>query len=230
MDRLQRISAYSQNMGMAMDPQMFSGAGLVLPLGFRNRWQIECLDRGALVAELDRRHGGWHQQWSNPFKAALALGLIRSELDTLKWRDDIDNIYVNTGLNDVLDKFWKGSAYTAVHYVGLTDGTPTVVAGDTSASHAGWVEVLAYGDSGETRPVLTLGSVASQSVDNSGSKAVFDINANGTTVGGAFLSTNQVMGGTLGTLIAAGAFTGGDKTLDNGDTLNVTVTLTASSS
>lgn len=52
----------------------------------------------------------------------------------VKWRDSFENIVVNTGLDDVLDKYWKGSAYSALHYVGLTDGTPTVAAADTMAA------------------------------------------------------------------------------------------------
>lgn len=143
----------------------------------------------------------------------------------LKWVERITNIVVNVGLDDVLDKYFKGSTYTAAHYVGLTDGTPTVAAGDTMASHAGWVEVVAYTEA--NRPDLTLGTVASQSVDNSSNKATFSINANGTTVGGAFVTTNNTKSGTTGTLYGAAAFTGGDKSVDNGDTLNVTVTLTA---
>lgn len=148
----------------------------------------------------------------------------------LKWSDGFENIVVNTGLNDVLDKYYKGSGYTAAFFVGLTDGTPTVAAGDTMASHAGWAEVTAYADSSPiVRPTLTLGTVASQSVDNSASKASYSITGTA-TVGGGFITTSNVVGGTAGTLISAGAFTGGDKSVTNGDTLNVTVTLTASSS
>jgi len=93
------------------------------------------------------------------------------------------------------------------------------------ASHAGWAEVVAYDEA--TREVLTLGSVATQSVDNSASKASYAINADTTTVGGAFITTNSTKSGSTGTLYGVGAFTGGDKAVDDGDTLNVTVTLTA---
>ncbi len=142
----------------------------------------------------------------------------------LKWAEQIHNLVVNTGLDDILQEYYKGSAYTASHFVGLTDGTPTVAAGDTMASHVGWVEVTAYSEG--ARQAFTPGSVASQSVDNSASKAVFSIDTNSTTIGGAFLSTDATKGGTSGILISAGAFTGGDKSADNGDTLNVTVTAT----
>lgn len=145
----------------------------------------------------------------------------------LKWAEEADNLVTNAGLDDVLDKYLKGSSYTAAWYVGLTDGTPTVAAGDTMASHAGWTEVTAYSEA--TREVLTLGTVASQSVDNSASRASFSINADSTTIGGAYLTTDNTKGGTTGTLYSVVAFTAGDKSLDNGDTLNVTVTCTMAS-
>ena len=143
---------------------------------------------------------------------------------TVKWVEEIHNLVTTEGLNDNLDKYLKGSAYTAAWYVGLTDGTPTTAAADTLASHAGWVEVTAYtGD----RQALTLGTVSAGSVDNSASKASFPITSDSTTIGGAFVAT--VATGTAGILYGVGAFTGGDKVADNGDTLNVTVTLTAAS-
>lgn len=145
----------------------------------------------------------------------------------LKWVHEITNIVVNVGLDDLLDKYLKGSSYTAAWYVGLTDGTPTPAAGDTMASHAGWSEVAAYDES--ARPALTLGTVSGQSVDNSASKASFSINADSTTIGGAFVASDDTKGGSGGTLYSVAAFQAADKGLDDGDTLNVTVTCTAAS-
>jgi hypothetical protein len=145
----------------------------------------------------------------------------------LKWVDTFPNLVVDEGLDDALDKYLKGSSYTAAHYCGLTDGTPTVAAGDTMASHAGWVEKTDYSEG--TREAMVWGAVSGKSVDNSASKASFSING-AVTVGGAFLSTNNTKGGSTGTLYGGGAFTGGDRTLASGDTMNVTVTASASSS
>jgi hypothetical protein len=139
----------------------------------------------------------------------------------LKWVDTAFNRVVNQGLDDVLDKYLKGSGYTASFFVGLTDGAPLGdAAGDTLASKA-WTEVTAYtGD----RKALVLGTVSGQSVNNESSKASFAING-AATIGGAFLAT--VATGTSGILYSVAAFTGGDKVLGDGDTLNVTVTCTA---
>lgn len=142
----------------------------------------------------------------------------------LKWVDEFDNIVVDVGLNDSLDKHLKGSGYTAAWYVGLTNSAPSPAAGDTMASHGGWVENQNYSEG--VRQTLTLGAVSGKSVDNSASKAVFSINA-GTTIGGCFVNTVNTKGGSTGTLYGAGAFTGGDRAVVSGDTLNVTVTCTA---
>lgn len=145
----------------------------------------------------------------------------------LKWSDEFDNLVVTEGLNDSLDKHFKASSYTAAWYVGLASASPNFAAGDTMASHSGWTEVTDY--SNATRPSLTLGSVSGGSVDNSANKAQFNINAT-VTVGGAFVTSNNTKGGTSGILYGGGAFSGGNRSVQNGDTLNVTVTLTASAS
>lgn len=146
----------------------------------------------------------------------------------LKWVDEFENLVVNAGLDDSLDKHLKGSGYTAAWYVLLMDGTPTVAAGDTQASHAGWTEVVAYDEA--DRQTLVLGAVSSQSVDNTASKAVFTISANDTTIGGAGITTTSTRGGSIDTFYGGGAFTAGDKTLDDDDTLTITVTCTAAAS
>ncbi|MBI5035558.1 MAG: hypothetical protein HZB51_34130 [Chloroflexi bacterium] len=144
----------------------------------------------------------------------------------LKWRDEFDNLVMTGGKNDVLDKYFKGSAYTAAWYVGLTGATPTFAAGDTMASHAGWTENSAdYSQA--TRPALTLGTPSAGSVDNSASKAVFSITGTA-SIGGAFIVTVSTKGGSTGTLYGGAAFAEGNRSVVNGDTLNVTVTLTVS--
>ena len=143
----------------------------------------------------------------------------------LKWRDGFDNLVVIAGLNDALDKHFKASAYTSAWYVGLASGTPTFALVDNMATHAGWAEVHDYSEA--SRQTLTLGTISSGSVDNSASKAVFSITGT-ITVGGAFLTTYQTKNVTSGTLYGGGAFAGGNRQVFAGDTLNCTLTLTAS--
>jgi hypothetical protein len=144
---------------------------------------------------------------------------------SIKWEDDIKNIVVNVGLNHLLDVTLSAATQITSWFLGLTDGTPTVAAADTMSSHAGWVEVQAYDEA--NRQAWTDAGASSQSISNSGSPAVFTVNANGTVIGGAFLTSSNTKGGTTGTLYAAGAFTAGDKDLDDNDTLTVTATFTA---
>ncbi len=141
-----------------------------------------------------------------------------------KWREEFDNLVVTEGLNDSLDKHFKASSYTAAWYVGLTGGSPSFAAGDTMSSHAGWTEVTSYSEA--SRPTLTLGTVSGGSVDNSANKATFTMNAS-YTVGGAFVVSNSTKGGTTGVLYGGGAFST-NRSGGSGDTISVTVTLTAS--
>lgn len=143
-----------------------------------------------------------------------------------KWFEEFNNLVVTEGLNWLLEKTFKGSSWTAAHYVGLTAGTPTFAAGNTMSSHAGWTEVTGYSEG--VRQTLTLGTVSGGSVSNTASKATFSINAT-VTVGGAFVTSDSTKGGSSGTLYGGGAFTG-DRSLISGDTLTVTITLTQTAS
>jgi len=143
----------------------------------------------------------------------------------LKWYEKVNNLVVTAGLNWLLEKTFKGSSYTAAHYVGLK-GSGTIAAADVMSSHAGWSEVADYDEA--TRPALTLGSVSAGSVDNSASKAVFTISGT-VTVAGAFVTTVNTKSGTLGTLYGAADFTAPRSLVDD-DTLNVQVTLTVAAS
>lgn len=140
-----------------------------------------------------------------------------------KWRDTIDNIVVNEGLDYILDAGLSGGTVDTSWFIGLTSASPTIAAGNTLASHAGWTEVTAYDEA--SRQAWVDGGVSGQSVSNAGTPAVFTINADTTDVGGAFLC--GVASGTSGILYAAGAFTAGNKSLDDNDTLEVTFTATA---
>ena len=139
----------------------------------------------------------------------------------VKWTDTIENLVVTVGKNDLLDKYFAGSAYTAAWYMGLVDGasTPTYAAGDTLASHAGWTESTAY--SGTDRATVAWNAASAGSKASTATS--FSINATA-TIAGALLTVTQVRATTTGVLYSAGSFSGGNRSVANGDTLNVTYT------
>lgn len=144
----------------------------------------------------------------------------------LKWKDTAKNKVVNEGLNHMLDVlFVSATSQVDPWYVGLTEGSPTPAAGDTLASHGGWTEENSYSEG--SRQTYT-DVRTNQTVSNAAAKASFSINANGQTIGGAFLCSAST--GTSGTLLCVAAFSGGNKSADSGDTLEVTYEFSAASS
>jgi len=142
----------------------------------------------------------------------------------LKWIEECKNLVVNVGLQHILDVIFSGGTAADPWYVGLTDGTPTVAAGDTMASHAGWAEVTAYDEATRQEWVEVR---SNQSMTNAASKAVFTISSAATVIGGGILCSLNNKGGSTGTIMSGVAFTGGDKTLDDDDVLNVTYVFSA---
>ncbi|MGD8327195.1 MAG: hypothetical protein PVF65_09780 [Sphingomonadales bacterium] len=143
-----------------------------------------------------------------------------------RWTERVRNLTTDAGIEEILDKFWRGSGYNAAHFVGLTAGDPAFSAMDTMAAHAGWSEADNYNGSG--RPSLNLGAVSGLSVSNDAGPAVFDVVSAG-TVGGAFVTTGPVKSGTSGVLIGGAAFIGGNRSVAAGDQIEITVNLSAAS-
>lgn len=142
----------------------------------------------------------------------------RDEYGKLKWEEEIDNLVTTAGKNDIIDKYFKGSAYTGAFYLGLA-GAGTKAVGDTLASHAGWAEVTPYSGN---RPAIAFGTTAAGS--NTATAVSIAINAT-QTVAGAFIGT--VNTGTAGILYSAADF-GASRSVLSGDTLNVTPTVSVS--
>jgi len=165
--------------------------------------------RGGDMAEVMAAHGTYQIE-------------CRDAQGNLKWTDKVENLVTTVGKNDLLDKYLAGSAYTAAWYLGLigsTSYTTGPAVGDTAASHGGWAEDTTYSNASRPTPSFNAAS--------GGSKATTatTFNVNGTaTIKGCFLISNATKGGTTGILFSAGLFSGGDKSVANGDTLNVTYT------
>ena len=163
---------------------------------------------------------------------AVAIGRFDIECigadGKVKWTSSVPNLVVNTGL-----AYMAGTALTNVTqitawYLGLygAGASNTPAAGDTMSSHAGWTEVVAYSNATRVSVTFVTATTANPSVaTNSASPAAFSINGTA-TVGGAFLTSGSAKSGTAGTLFSAADFSSpGDRSVINGDTLNVAYTL-----
>lgn len=149
----------------------------------------------------------------------------------LKWVAETPNLVVNEGLQYMAGTALTSTAQITTWYVGLygaaSSNNPS--ASDTMVTHAGWTEVTAYSEG--TRPAATFAAATNANpsvVTNTASKAVFTMNGS-TTVGGAFLTSNNTKGGSTGTLFSAADFQApGDRSVVSSDILNVTYTFSLS--
>jgi hypothetical protein len=146
----------------------------------------------------------------------------------LKWEDTAENGVTNAALNDILNVYLRGTTQTANFYIGLVDNASFTgfAAGDTMSSHSGWIESTAY--SNTNRVQWSPSAASSQAVVN-GTTCDFNMNATA-TIRGIFLSSDNTKSGTTGNLFATAAFSGGNQTVNSGDTLKVTYTVSAASS
>lgn len=163
---------------------------------------------------------------------AMARGVFTAECvgadGKVKWTDTFPNTVVTVGKNHMLDTDLAGSSYTVVGpYMGLISSTSfsAISAADTMTSHSGWLEAGNANTPTYTSPRKT----AAWSAASAGSKALsaalaFAITGTG-TIKGAFMvygtGALTTIDNTAGTLFSAGLFTGGDRAVINGDTVNV---------
>jgi hypothetical protein len=138
----------------------------------------------------------------------------------VKWEENEKNIIVTAGLNHILDTQFHASTQVTTWYIGLK-GAGTPIAADTMASHSSWTELTDY--SGD-RKEWTEGAASAGSMTN-GSSVDFSITGTA-TIAGAFLNTAAT--GTAGTLYGVVDFSS-SRAVISGDTLQVTVTVTAAS-
>jgi hypothetical protein len=154
--------------------------------------------------------------------------VCRNSEGRIRWRDIFANTVVTVGKNLMLDAALAGSAYTVVGpFMGLISSISfsAISAADTMTSHAGWLEAGATNNPTYTSPRKT----AAWSAASAGAKALsaalsFGILVAG-TIKGAFLvygtGALSTIDNTAGTLFSAGLFTGGDRAVLNGDTVQV---------
>lgn len=140
----------------------------------------------------------------------------------------MENLVMTGGKNDLLDKYFAGSAYTAAWFAGIVSSVSfsAYAAGDTMASHAGWTEAGATNapNYSGNRPAITFGAAAS-GVKASSSIPTVTFSASG-TVKGLFCTSVTTKDGTTGILYSAGNFTSGDAVVSNGYVMTMTFSVT----
>lgn len=173
----------------------------------------------------------WVERRAGLGEAAKAEGVFTIECvrrGLVIWRDTIKNTVVTVGKNLMLDTALAGSGYTVTGpYLSFISsvGFTAIAASDTMASHPGWLEAGNANAPQYTGPRKT----ALWSAASGGSKALssalsFAMTASGTIKGGFLVfgsGASATIDDTGGTLYSAGLFTGGDKTVSNGDLIGV---------
>jgi hypothetical protein len=164
-------------------------------------------------------------------EAAKATGKYTVECfdkdGNLKWKAETPNLVVNVGLQYMAGSALTSTTQITTWYLGLygAGASNTPAASDTMSSHIGWTENTTYSNANRPTATFVAATNANPSVvTNTASPATFNINGT-TTIGGAFLTSSNTKGGTTGTLFSAADFQApGDRSVVNGDTLNVTYT------
>src|SRR6266576_2318243 len=156
---------------------------------------------------------------------------------TIRWTDTVVNTVMTEGKNLALDTILAGSSYTVVGpFMGLISSTSftAIAAADTAAQING---TNGWKEAGSTNNPTYSGTrkTALYNSASAGSKALsaalsFAITSTGPDVcKGAFIvygsGAVSTINNTSGRLLSAGLFTGGDKTVSNGDTLNISWSL-----
>lgn len=164
-------------------------------------------------------------------ETASIRGVFTAELvgpdGVSKWTETFENTVVTVGKNSILDTVLGTGAIMGLIGSGAFSA---ISAADTMSSHAGWTE-CGLGNAPTytgNRPAAAW-SAASGGAKSLSSALSFAITSTG-TVKGAFIvfgvGASLTKDTTTGVLLSAGLFTGGDKAVANGDTLNVSYTLT----
>lgn len=152
------------------------------------------------------------------------------------------NDITNEGKNALFNVFFHGSTQITAWYIGLIDNTgysalaATDTYDDINQAANGWDEFTNYtdannSDNATTRPAWPEDAASGQSITNS-TVAIYDITASGTVkglfvVGGSTASQTKSDHEAGATLWSTALFGSGDVTVQSGDQLKVTYTVSA---
>lgn len=147
----------------------------------------------------------------------------------LKLATEETNLVPTAALNHILQTAYAGAAGVSTHYVGLFQGAYVPVASATSGDIG--TAITEFTDYDQvTRPVATF-EVPTTGVLNvlEANAAEYTVNADGSEITGAFLTSGGTKGSSTGTLMSIASF----STLaaaDAGDTVKVRYSLTLANS
>ena len=149
----------------------------------------------------------------------------------LLWEQTIDNVVCTVGKNLMLQTALTGSGYTVTGpYMGLISSVSysAVSASDTIASHAGWTEAGSTNAPTFAARIAPSFGTASAGAISTSTPVSFTMTSTG-TLEGAFIVYGSGASATLmntgGTLLSAGAFTGGAQPVNSGNVVQVSYSL-----
>ena len=145
---------------------------------------------------------------------------------TIKWTEEGHNIVTDEGLSDLITKYFKAGT-GPTWYVVPIDASAAPAAGDTYTNTMSDANKEFIGFSETVRQEWVDGAESGQSIDNSGSVASFAITASGTLYGAGLVDTVTKGSAASGVLYSRVNFTGGSRSVSNGDTVEITYTFTA---
>lgn len=144
------------------------------------------------------------------------------------WVDECENSITYSGINYLLGTALHGDTQSTTWYVGLVNATGFTAfapSTDTMASHSGWTAATNFSQT--ALPAWGPNDSANQAIGNT-TAVVFSMNAAG-SIKGIYLTSNATLGASTGTLFSEAAFAGGTQTVNSGDTLQVTYTVSLTS-
>jgi hypothetical protein len=162
----------------------------------------------------------------------------------IKWEDNAPNLVTAVGKQALMDYYFGatgtgGGTASGANYLGLCAGTATYTAADTMSSHT-WLEAglsnaptyTGNRQSPSWSAASSSGTTPNNITTKTATALTFSITGSGTVIGcfiNSGASASATKDTTTGILYSAGSFTGGSKTVINGDTLAVTYSTTATS-
>lgn len=133
-------------------------------------------------------------------------------------REEVHNLFPLEGLNHLMSVAYKSGTQVGTWYIALYEGNYTPQPGITAADFPATAqECTAY--VGSARKEFVTGSVSSGSVDNSASRAEFELTADKTIYGGV-ITSSSTKGSTNGVLTSAVRFSS-PKVCETGSILRV---------